>query len=106
MIPPADQATTAITMGELLYGAAKKGSSELTERVHDLLAGALTILAFDDRAAGVYGPLRAELEARGRPLAEPDLRIACIALAQDATLVTGNVKHFSRVPNLRVEDWL
>ena len=104
--PAAEQATTTITMGELLYGAAKKGSPKLVGRVRDLLAGAVTILPFDQPSAEAYGSLRAELEASGRPLAEPDLRIAAIATAYDLTLVTGNVRHFRRVPNLPVEDWL
>ncbi|HSR22290.1 MAG TPA: hypothetical protein VLW53_01985 [Candidatus Eisenbacteria bacterium] len=50
--------------------------------------------------------MRADLERSGRPLAEPDLRIAAIALAHDLTLVTGNGRHFSRIPGLRVESWL
>ena len=104
--PAAEQATTTITMGELLYGAAKKGSPKLVDRVRDLLAGAVTILPFDQPSAEAYGSLRAELEASGRPLAEPDLRIAAIATAYDLTLVTGNVRHFRRVPNLPLEDWL
>ncbi len=42
----------------------------------------------------------------GQRVAEPDLRVAAIALARDATLVTGNVRHFERVPGLRIENWL
>jgi tRNA(fMet)-specific endonuclease VapC len=66
----------------------------------------MVVLSFDVSAAAVYGPLRAQLEAAGRPLAEPDLRIASIALARGLTLVTGNVRHFERVPGLQVESWL
>jgi tRNA(fMet)-specific endonuclease VapC len=104
--PPEQQATTTITMGELLYGAAKKGSERLAERVRELLTGAVRIVPFDEGAATRYGSLRAELEAAGRTLSEPDLRIAAIALAHDLTLVTGNTRHFTRVPNLVVENWL
>ncbi|MDP9373953.1 MAG: type II toxin-antitoxin system VapC family toxin, partial [Chloroflexota bacterium] len=53
-----------------------------------------------------YGTLRAELEAAGTPLAEPDLRIASIALTHDLTLVTGNLRHFGRISGLAVENWL
>jgi predicted nucleic acid-binding protein len=42
----------------------------------------------------------------GRRVAEPDLRSAAIALARDATLVTGNVRHFAHVPDLPNENWL
>jgi tRNA(fMet)-specific endonuclease VapC len=105
-VPPANQFTTAITLGELLYGAAKRGSALLAARARDLIVGAITVLPFDDRAAEVYGPLRARLENEGRRLGEPDLRIASIALSRDLVLVSGNVRHFGRVPGLQVEDWL
>lgn len=105
-IPPSEQFTTAITLGELLYGASRRDSDRLLSRVRELIRGALTVLPFDERAAEVYGPLRAELEAEGRRLDEPDMRIASIALSRDLTLVTGNVRHFDRVPNLAVENWL
>ena len=104
--PPTEQCTTAITLGELVYGVQKRGSPQLAERVHELIASAGPILPFDENAARRYGTLRAELESSGRPVAEPDLRIAAIALVRGATLVTGNVRHFAHVPELRVEDWL
>jgi tRNA(fMet)-specific endonuclease VapC len=103
---PADQCTTSITLGELVYGATKAGSTTLAERVRVLVADALAVMPFDADAADVYGSLRASLESDGRRLAEPDLRIASIALARDLTLVTGNVRHFARVEGLQVQDWL
>jgi tRNA(fMet)-specific endonuclease VapC len=54
----------------------------------------------------MYGKLRARLERVGTPVSEPDLRIASIALNLQLTLVTGNVRHFSRIPGLNVENWL
>ncbi|MBW8060203.1 MAG: type II toxin-antitoxin system VapC family toxin [Solirubrobacterales bacterium] len=105
-IPPSEQFTTAITMGELLYGASRRDSARLNRQVRDLIRSALTVLPFDESAAEVYGPLRARLEAEGRRLDEPDMRIASIALSRDLTLVTGNVRHFARVPDLTVENWL
>jgi predicted nucleic acid-binding protein len=105
-IPPREQFTTSITLGELLYGASKKGSPRLVERVRDVVQRAQQVLPFDDLAAEVYGPLRAGLEMMGRPLDEPDMRIASIALSRDLTLVTGNVRHFERIPDLRIENWI
>jgi tRNA(fMet)-specific endonuclease VapC len=104
--PPELQFTTSITLGELLYGAAKRGSVSLTRKVRELLVGAVLVLPFDERAAEVYGPLRAHLESEGRRLDEPDLRIASIALSRNLIVVTGNLRHFSRVPDLKVENWL
>jgi tRNA(fMet)-specific endonuclease VapC len=105
-VPAPEQFTTAITMGELLYGASRRDSARLNRQVRELIRGALTVLPFDESAAEVYGPLRARLEAEGRPLDEPDLRIASIALSRDLTLVTANVRHFARIPGLKVENWL
>ncbi|MGH3885125.1 MAG: VapC toxin family PIN domain ribonuclease, partial [Pseudonocardiaceae bacterium] len=62
--------------------------------------------AFDMAAARTFGVLKAALERRGTPLAEPDLRIASIALSRDLILVTRNVRHFQRVPELTVENWI
>jgi tRNA(fMet)-specific endonuclease VapC len=100
------QFTTAITVGELLYGAARRRSVVLADRIARLIEGSLGILPFDADAAGVYGSLRASLEKEGRRLDEPDLRIASIVLARDMTLVSGNVRHFARVPDLQLENWL
>lgn len=104
-LPVEEQATTAITIGEIAYGAHKAGRPELLDRALTLLAG-VRVLHFDQAAAERYGRIRSLLELTERRLADPDLRIAAIALAHDATLATGNVRHFARVPDLRVEDWL
>jgi tRNA(fMet)-specific endonuclease VapC len=105
-VSPEEQSTTSITLGELLYGASRRGSPELEDRVRALIMGAVAVLPFDSAAAESYGPLRARLEADGKRMDEPHLRIASIAQSRDLTMVTGNVRYFSRVPDLRVEDWL
>ena len=104
--PVADQCTTAITVGEIVYGGARIGRSGHAERMHELLNSLHSVLAFDESAAVIYGGLRADLERVGKRLDDPDLRIASIALSRDLTLVTGNVRHFERVPGLRIENWL
>lgn len=100
------QATTAITLGELLFGARRRNSDRLAATVEALVRQALVVLPFDARAARAYATTKTEVERAGRPLSEPDLRIAAIALAHDLTLVTGNARHFEPVPGLRVENWL
>ena len=104
-VPVVEQATTAITLGEIAYGARKAGRPALYRRAVELLHG-VHVPAFDRAAAERYGALRAQLERAGLLLADPDLRIAAIVTAHDATLVTGNVRHFARVPGLAVENWL
>ncbi len=54
----------------------------------------------------VYADIRAQLEVQGRPIGPTDLFIAAHALSLDLTLVTANVREFSRVPDLLVENWL
>lgn len=105
-VPAENQFTTSITLGELIYGALKHPRPGLMQRVRDAVFSAAEILPFDETAAEVYGSLRADLEKRGRRLAEADLRIAAIALDRQLVLVTGNLRHFVRVPNLTVENWL
>jgi tRNA(fMet)-specific endonuclease VapC len=100
-----EQATTSITLGEIAYGARKANRLALYQRAIGLLRG-VRILDFDRAAAERYGEIRLALERTGVRLADPDLRIAAIAVASDRLLVTGNVKHFARVPGLRSEDWM
>lgn len=102
----AEQCTTAITVGEIFYGAARMGRRGHADRMRSLLTSMHVVLPFDEAAAEIYGSLRVELERTGKRLDEPDLRIASIVLSRDLTLVTGNVRHLERVPGLRIENWL
>ena len=105
--PSEEQFTSAITVGEMVFGAQRSHRREyLLSQLNELLWPNLQILPFDHAAAQTYGRLRAELERAGTPLAEPDLRIGAIALTRDLTVVTGNTRHFSRIPSLRVENWI
>lgn len=103
--PQSDVFTSAITVGELVYGAALRALADLDRRIATLLA-TLPVVSFDEGAAYRYGVTRAQLERAGRRLDDPDLRIASIALAHDLVLVSGNQRHFRRVPDIRLENWL
>jgi tRNA(fMet)-specific endonuclease VapC len=108
-ITPSDQQfTSPITVGELIYGARKAVDRQehWIEQIETRVLPNVHVLTVDQAAAYRYAEVRAELERRGMPLDEADLRIAAVALAQNLILVTGNVRHFQRVPNLRVENWL
>jgi predicted nucleic acid-binding protein len=63
----------------------------------------VTILPFDLEVARVYGRVAAELEAAGRKLHEADLQIGATALYHGLALVTGNIRHFSRIVGLQIE---
>jgi predicted nucleic acid-binding protein len=107
-VPPEQQFTSSITLGELVYGAHRlqAGAGLLLERLDRTLPPNLPVLPFDVAAARCYGEVRAELEHRGTPLGDANLRIGAIALARGLTVVTGNVRHFQRIPRLTVENWL
>ena len=62
-------------------------------------------MPLNESCTKVYGAIASELTRRGIPIGDLDAVIAAHALTIDATLVTNNVKHFARVPGLRVENW-
>ena len=103
-----EQFTSSITLGELVYGAYRVPSRTpyLLERLEKTVPLNLPVLPFDSAAARKYGELRAELEGQGMLLGDADLRIGAIALARGLAVVTGNVKHFERIPGLSVQNWL
>ncbi len=106
-IPRALQFTSSINVSEVYYGARRTGRREgLIKAYEELVLSRLTVLPFDIESARIFGRLKASLEARGLPRSEPDLRIAAIALQHGLTIVTGNVRHFSDIPGLAVENWL
>jgi predicted nucleic acid-binding protein len=106
-LPRRDQFTTTITIGEVYYGLMKASNrTRLLKLFEDVLLPRATILPFDFSAAKKYGDIRSFLEKQGTPLAHADLQIASIALSMNMTLITGNLKHFQRVPQLTVENWL
>jgi tRNA(fMet)-specific endonuclease VapC len=67
---------------------------------------ALTILSLEPPVAEYYAAIRTELERSGNLIGPNDLLIAAHTLAEGRTLVTDNVREFSRVPNLNLENWL
>jgi len=97
--------TSIVVACELRYGAAKKGSARLSERVESLLES-LEVLPLDKESDHRYAEVRHRLEQQGKTIGPNDLLIAAHALALDLTLVTDNVEEFARVPDLRLENWL
>jgi tRNA(fMet)-specific endonuclease VapC len=97
---------SAITVGELLTGAARSNSPrENSTRVVRFCAS-LQVVAFDERAAAAYASTRAMLEMRGTPIGPLDTLIAGHALAMGVTLVTGNTREFGKVEGLGIENWI
>lgn len=111
---PAEVATTIITRIEIVRGrfdfvlkAADSAQMRLAQgwlQHSEELLGRIPIVVFDDSALAEFDKLRQDKKLK--KIGRADLLIACIALANRATLVTRNVKHFSQVSGLRIENWL
>lgn len=101
----ASVATSIIVAAELRFGAEKKGSQRLTDRI-DAILGVMEILPFEPPADAAYGTIRAYLEKAGRIIGANDLLIAAHALALSHTLVTDNEREFRVVPKLSMVNWL
>jgi tRNA(fMet)-specific endonuclease VapC len=97
--------TSIIVAAELRYGAERKASPRLSSQLEAVL-GALEVLPLEKPADIAYGKLRASLERAGTPIGANDLLIAAQGLALGYTVVTDNDKEFTRVQNLRCENWL
>ncbi|OGR00183.1 MAG: twitching motility protein PilT [Deltaproteobacteria bacterium RIFOXYD12_FULL_50_9] len=100
-----DIGISSITLAELRYGVAKSKQQENNGKALDEFIIPLEIVAFDEEAALAYGDIRTTLEKAGTPISAMDMLIAAHALAQRVTLVTNNIREFSRIPGLSIIDW-
>lgn len=97
---------TAVTVGELVFGACKSDRPEYHLSQVQRLLDSVTILSYDHDAGHRYGQLKDKLRRTGQLLAEPDLQIASIALSRALPLATHNTRHFARVHGLELIDWI
>ena len=104
-IPAANRIIPSIVKAELYHGAYKSTRPEENiKKVSDFLK-LNSSLVFDDSAAQIFGRIRANLERKGITIGPYDLQIAAISIAHDCTLVTHNTNEFSRLDELKIEDW-
>ena len=96
--------TSIIVASELRFGTHKRSSKQLTGQL-DLVLSTIPVMPFEAPADRLYGKLRVYLEERGTLIGPNDMLIAAQALALDCTIVTRYVREFSRVPELKVDDW-
>lgn len=100
---------SAIVLTELEYGVAKHPEVlAYRRRLDELCRMFPAISVYDEEAAFHAGRTRAwlaNLKPNAAPIGDYDVMLAGHALALGATIVTHNVREFSRVPNLQVEDW-
>ena len=94
-----------IVLAELRFGA--DNHQNRTLEIHQLIDDFIAPLEIIPWAASLsYGKLRAYLQQNGTPIGNLDTLIAAHALQQNLILVSNNTKHFSKVPDLRIENWL
>jgi len=104
-VSPEQIKVPAIVAAELFFGAYRSSEPERAlARVRELL-GPFEIVPFDAACASIYAKIRFELQKNGTPIGSNDFVIAAIALARHGTLVTHNIKEFSRVRGLKTQDW-
>ena len=104
---PADLGVPAIVEYELRYGLLRLPQDAANSRMAALTAllRPMQVLPFDSECASHAARIRVEMEATGKPIGSHDTLIAATALRYQATLVTRNVREFSRVPNLQCLNW-
>jgi tRNA(fMet)-specific endonuclease VapC len=97
--------TSVVVLAELYFGSERVGSPKLRLRIETAIA-LIDVLPLEEPFAEHYAQIRSHLERHGTPISGNDLFIAAHARSLGATLVTDNIREFSRVPDLRVENWL
>ena len=102
----AEIAVAFMTVAELFYGAEKSQKRKENLGLVDRFLLSVRIMHTDSDIARKFGQLKAGFAQDGRMLPDADLLIAATALARDAILVTGNVKHFQRIGELKIDNWL
>ncbi len=99
-------AISMITQGEIYFGASKSQHPAQAFNAIDALCLTMQVLDLDTNVARHYGEIRASLEMKGLPIGANDLWIGAHARALGITLVSNNLREFSRVPGLTVANWV
>ncbi len=104
-VQPKNIAIPSVVLYELKYGIAKSNSPQKRNKQLMELCSLVETLPFGDSAAQVSASIRASLEKQGTPIGPLDVLIAGTTIANKGILVTNNTKEFSRIPNLRLDNW-
>ena len=103
----AEISISVVTYAELRLGAERLQSTvRHNEMIRAFCARLSAIVAWSKTSADEYARLQARLFKSGKPIGRNDAMIAAHAIDLDFILITNNQRHFSRVPNLRLENWL
>jgi tRNA(fMet)-specific endonuclease VapC len=97
--------TSAVCLAEILQGLRDRESPKYWRRYRELLENQYPVLPFDDVVADAFAGLAVTMQRQGRPRPALDLMIAATACSHGLVLATLNVRDFSGIPGLVVEDW-
>jgi tRNA(fMet)-specific endonuclease VapC len=97
---------SVVTLAELIYGIERSSSTKINLPVVKNFVNCLSVLPWDYSTAESYGKLRTFLEQKGTPIGNMDLMIATHALSKNMIIITNNIRHFEKVPQLRIENWV
>ena len=98
-----EQFTSAVVVGELYKGAYRSQAREKhLANIDQRILPAVTVLPYDIDIAKIFGKIRAYLEETGTILPDADVQIAATAIGHSLELVTGNLRHFSRISDLKL----
>lgn len=95
-----------MTIAELYYGSAKSSSPESNDSLIEEFLLTVEIIQTDIPISKRFGHLKAALRHEGIILPDADIFIAATAYEKADLLVSGNIAHFQRFPDLRVENWI
>ena len=102
-IPIDDLYISRINYTELIYGAYNSSKIDQNLKVIEPFLDSFKILEFTKTSSLVFAKEKARLKKNGNIIADMDLMIASIAIENDCTLISNNIKRFDRVQNLELE---
>lgn len=100
-----DLATTIINHSELLFGAYNSARTKENLDVVSGLLKTLPIVPYCEESSIIFAEQKALLKKQGNILADLDLMIASIILKHQVILVTNKTRHFTKIKNIRLENW-
>ena len=104
-LTPANFKISSIVLAELWFGVEHSNSKEANASILEIFLHDFNIAPFDEACAKAYSKIRKELTSKGMLIGPNDMLIAASAIANDAVLVSNNIREFSRVSGLKVESW-
>jgi tRNA(fMet)-specific endonuclease VapC len=95
-----------ISLAELYFGAYNSEQIDKNLQAIQIVQQKLSLFNFNDKSCTHFGMIKAQLKQQGNSIMDADILIGSIAQANKLILVTNNTKHFQRIPNLQLENWL